>query len=196
ACCDRGGGVSDAFTLAIAHRQGDEVVLDVAREVSAPFDPKHAVQEFAAILTSYRLTQVTGDRYAGEWPISAFAQHGITYQHADKSRSELYLECMPLLTTRRARLLDNTRLLSQFRQLERRTGSARDVIDHPRGGHDDLCNSVAVRSFSPHRTGLRSPRKCPALMCRMKMIARWLGRFSRRNRTPIPRGGGAKAEPA
>jgi hypothetical protein len=39
--------------------------------------------------------------------------------------------------------LDNPRLLSQFRQFERRTGTAKDVIDHPRGGHDDLCNSVA-----------------------------------------------------
>ena len=27
--------------------------------------------------------------------------------------------------------------------LERRTGRCKDVIDHPPGGHDDLCNSAA-----------------------------------------------------
>jgi hypothetical protein len=50
-----------------------------------------------------------------------------------------------LFTSGRARLLDNTKLVSQFANLERRTTSARDKIDHPsgQGQHDDLSNAAA-----------------------------------------------------
>jgi hypothetical protein len=43
------------------------------------------------------------------------------------------------------RLLDHQRLIGQLASLERRTtrGTGRDVIDHPQGAHDDVCNAVA-----------------------------------------------------
>jgi hypothetical protein len=42
-------------------------------------------------------------------------------------------------------LLANQRVIGQLLRLERRTGRGnnKDVIDHPRGEHDDLANSVA-----------------------------------------------------
>jgi hypothetical protein len=39
----------------------------VAREITAPFDPKNATEEFAKLLKSCSITGVTGDRYAGQW---------------------------------------------------------------------------------------------------------------------------------
>ena len=49
-----------------------------------------------------------------------------------------------LLRERDLRLLDNRRLVSQLTSLERRTSSGgRDRVDHPREGHDDLCNAAA-----------------------------------------------------
>jgi hypothetical protein len=40
--------------------------------------------------------------------------------------------------------LDNPKLINQFIGLERRTArGGRDSIDHPPGGHDDICNAVA-----------------------------------------------------
>jgi hypothetical protein len=35
--------------------------------------------EFAELLKSFRVNEVTGDRYAGEWPRERFSVHGIRY---------------------------------------------------------------------------------------------------------------------
>jgi hypothetical protein len=49
-----------------------------------------------------------------------------------------------LFTAGRARFLDNTRLVSQFAGLERRTSPiGKDRVDHGLSGHDDLCNAAA-----------------------------------------------------
>ena len=65
---DPGGGNSDSMTLAIGHRQDDVIVIDVVRERRPPFSPEDVVLEFSAILNSYQISSVTGDRYGGEWP--------------------------------------------------------------------------------------------------------------------------------
>ena len=38
-----------------------------------------SVREFAAICQGYRITTITGDRYAGEWPRERFRAHGLSY---------------------------------------------------------------------------------------------------------------------
>jgi hypothetical protein len=76
--------------------------------------------------------------------IEGFQRHGITYAYSDRDRSQIYVECLPLLTSGRVRLVDNRKLVAQFASLERRTSSVgRDRIDHGRNGHDDLCNATA-----------------------------------------------------
>lgn len=145
---DPSGGSADSFTLAIAHREphGDQEVLvvDVLRERRAPFNPSDVVAEYAALLATYDVTCVTGDRYAGEWPREAFRRHDITYEPTDRPKSELYRDLVPLLTGRRVELPDDPRLHAQLCALERRTGrGGRDTIDHPPGGHDDIANAVA-----------------------------------------------------
>ena len=141
---DPSGGSSDSYTLAIAHREDTTVVLDCQREWRPPFSPEAVTAEAAALLKSYRLHEVTGDAYAGEWPRERFQSHGITYRLSDKNRSELYLELLPLLNSRRVKLLDHKRLLIQLTALERRTArSGKDSIDHPPGGHDDVANAAA-----------------------------------------------------
>jgi hypothetical protein len=87
---DPSGGSADSFTLAIAHREGDRVVLDAIREAVPPFSPDGVVAEFAALLKSYGVRKVTGDRYAGMWPRERFGVHGITYQVSERTKSELY----------------------------------------------------------------------------------------------------------
>jgi hypothetical protein len=141
---DPSGGSSDSFTLAIAHREHDRAVLDLIREVQAPFSPESVVQEFSDILKRYRISTVTGDRYAGEWPAEQFAKRGIQYRPAERTRSELYLELLPALASRQCELLDNKRLMAQLASLERRTSRVgRDSIDHAPGGHDDVANAAA-----------------------------------------------------
>jgi hypothetical protein len=59
---DPSGGASDAMTLAIAHRVGDMVILDAAREIQPPFNPDAATTEFSTLLKAYRVGTVIGDR--------------------------------------------------------------------------------------------------------------------------------------
>jgi hypothetical protein len=141
---DPSGGTGDSFTLAIMHKEGKVAVLDAVREIRPPFSPEAATAELSALLRSYRCSQVFGDRYAGEWPREAFRKHGVYYEPAEKSKSELYVDMLPWLNSRNVDLLDNDRLVQQLTGLERRTGrTGKDSIDHGPGGRDDLANAVA-----------------------------------------------------
>jgi len=141
---DPSGGSADSMTLAVAHEEQGRAVLDAVREVRPPFSPEAVVTDFAALLRAYGLQAVTGDRYAGEWPRERFRVHGITYDLAEKPKSDLYRETLPILNSGKAELLDLPRLGAQLCGLERRTArGGRDSIDHAPGAHDDLANSVA-----------------------------------------------------
>ena len=140
---DPSGGRRDSFTLGIAHRSGDQVFLDLVREYRPPLDPAVVVEDIAKVLKPYRITTVTGDAYAGEWPVSVFRNHSIKYLTSEKNRSEIYLETGPLLAQGVARLIDVDRLTGQLRQLERRsTSTGRDKVDHGPGGRDDVANAA------------------------------------------------------
>ena len=145
---DPSGGSADAFTLAIAHAEGDHeqrtAILDLVREVKPPFSPEGVTQEFADTLRSYRITKVHGDRYAGEWPREQFRKHGVNYEPSDRNKSEIYIDLLPLINSRGVDLLDHDRIVNQLIGLERRTArGGRDSIDHAPGAHDDLANAVA-----------------------------------------------------
>jgi hypothetical protein len=141
---DPSGGSGDAMTLAVAHRDGDKVIVDCLRERRPPFSPDDVVVEFAATLKSYWIGTVQGDRYGGEWPRERFRVHGVTYEPCEQTKSDLYVNLLPALNATRIALLDYPRLTSQLVGLERRTArSGKDSIDHQPSGHDDLCNAVA-----------------------------------------------------
>jgi hypothetical protein len=142
---DAASGVgADSFALGIAHKDGNEVVLDCAHEIKPPFSPDSAIAECASLLRSYGLRSCTGDKYSLGFTNECFAKQGITYTYSERDRSAIYVECLPLFTSGRARILDNRKLVTQFASLERRTSSVgRDRVDHGREGHDDLCNAAA-----------------------------------------------------
>jgi hypothetical protein len=141
---DPSGGSADSMTLAIAHVEADDAVLDAVREIVPPFSPEAVVSEFAALIKSYGLRSVTGDRYGGEFPRELFRRHGVDYRISERTRSDLYLTLVPAINSRRVSLLDLTRLEAQLVGLERRTArGGRDSVDHPPGGHDDVANAVA-----------------------------------------------------
>jgi hypothetical protein len=144
--CDPSGGSADAMTLSIAHRAGDEGVLDCLREIKPPFSPDAVVGEFADLLKSYGLHRVSGDKYGGLWPAERFKTHSITYEPSERTKSQLYTEVLPLLNSGRVELLDHPRLIAQLCGLERRTArGGRESIDHPpcAGQHDDIANAAA-----------------------------------------------------
>jgi hypothetical protein len=129
-----------AFTQALA----DLGWTDALREIKPPFSPDSVVGEFSALLKNYRVSKITGDRYAGEWPRERFREHGIVYEPAQKPKSDLYRDLLPVINSRKLDLLDDARLLTQLVGLERRTArGGRDTIDHAPGAHDDLANAIA-----------------------------------------------------
>jgi hypothetical protein len=137
-------GSADSMTVAIGHREDDVIILDALRERKPPFSPEDVVAEFSALLKTYRISRITGDRYAGEWPRERFKEHGITYEPSEKPKSDLYRDLLPVINSRKLDLLDDARLLTQLIGLERRTArGGRDSIDHAPGAHDDLANALA-----------------------------------------------------
>ena len=87
---------------------------------------------------------MTGDRYSEELVRELFRKQGVEYTVSKLTRSDLFVELLPLLTSQRTRLLDDRRLVAQLLSLERRTGgSGKDMITHPRDGHDDVANAAA-----------------------------------------------------
>jgi hypothetical protein len=144
---DPSGGSADSFTLAIGHTdlsRNGTIALDALRESRPPFDPDLVCAEFAQLLKQYRVMRITGDKFAGVWPVAAFARVGISYEQSARPKSELYQSLLPLLNSGRVSLLDDRRLIAQLVGLERRTArGGRESIDHADGAHDDLANVVA-----------------------------------------------------
>lgn len=119
------------------------------------------VAGFAPVLKDYRIRRVWGDGYAGEWPVDRFRQHGIAYETAPLTKSELFIETLPLFTSGRVELLDHDRLLAQLLSLDRRiTRSGRDSIGKPRNGYDDVAtNAGTVDPAAGYRNGWGKPRR-------------------------------------
>ena len=159
---DPSGGVSNSYCCAISHAEGvngEVAILDNLIEIKPPFSPAAATAQIAATLKSYGVSTVVGDRYAQSWVIEAFHVNGIRYKHSERDRSAIYADCLPLFTSGRVRLLDSTRLVSQFSQLERKTTpGGRDFISHPErtGHHDDAANACALALINA--AGAQRPR--------------------------------------
>lgn len=181
---DPSGGISDPFTMGIAHWESESViVLDLLAETrpteDGPFKPAKVTEGLCRILARYGVRQVEGDRYAGEWPREAFdkgfcdhegepcapnayglceLRYSVTYLVSDFPKREIYKDVLHLLTDKQARLIDSARLRAQLTSLERRTSASGDIIDHPPGGHDDVANAAAGVLCRAGRLKLR-PRK-------------------------------------
>jgi len=143
---DPSGGRRDSFTMAIVHREERKVIVDVLREARSPFRPESVVEEFSDVFKKYRVGEIQSDRYAGEWVTASFRDCGIRVKPAKMTKSEFYLEAMPLLNNGSIELLDNPRLKGQLKALQRRPRSGgKDMIDNfLQGGHDDCANVCAI----------------------------------------------------
>jgi len=153
---DLSGGRHDDAGLAIAHREGRKVILDLAKLWRAPFNPHDIIAQQATELRRFSLRKVTGDNYAAEFVADSFKAQGISYAKSELAKSDLYRELLPCLCSAEIELLDDPKLIDQLAGLERRTRSGgKDSIDHPPGAKDDLANCIAgvARSKAKHRVG-------------------------------------------
>jgi hypothetical protein len=141
---DASGGAHDSFTLAISHKRDDgRVIVDVIRGKRAPFDPASVAREFSLLAREYHCGTVTGDCYSAGWVKGAFEANGVEYKQSPLTRSELYLEGLPLFSRGMVSIPDHSQTLREMRLLQRRTAkSGRDSVDHGAGGTDDFVNSL------------------------------------------------------
>jgi hypothetical protein len=141
-----GGAIGgDAYSICIAHKEGDKYVVDVLRHRFGPFDPKEVTQEYAALCLEYRITSVTGDKYGVEWVQSAWRECAVHYVVSEENASTIYLEVLPLWTRGLVELPDHAAALRELRLLERIPGRiGRDQVTHPRNAHDDLANALCI----------------------------------------------------
>jgi hypothetical protein len=140
---DASGDVgTDCYTIAVAHKEGDNNIVDLVRGTSGKFDPMGITREYARLCKEYRIGSITGDSYAAQWVQGAWRDAGISYMKSDGPKSQIYLEVIPLFTRGLVRLPDHPQLLRELRLLEKHTHrSGKDTVDHPRNGHDDHANA-------------------------------------------------------
>ena len=137
--------VHDWFTVSIAHKdpKTERLVLDVCRGFKPPGNPAEVIKEISALTKLYGCFSGKGDKYAVGFVGDLFSKYGITYIHSELTKSEIYLESLPLFTTGQVDLLDVKQLTVQLMSLERRTSrSGKDSVDHPPQGFDDFSNAA------------------------------------------------------
>jgi hypothetical protein len=135
----------DSYAAAVAHREGDNVILDAVHEIDPPFNPQAATAEVCKLFKSYGIRRCKADKYAAGFAIEAFQRCGVTLDYSERDRSAIYVDCLPLFTAGRARITDDRKLITQWATLERKTSvGGKDTIGHANNpnSHDDRCNAV------------------------------------------------------
>ena len=103
------------------------------------------VREIADICHTYNVRQTIGDRYAAGWVRQSFRAERITYVESKLTKAEAYIESLALFSEGRIQILDHPQLIRELQCLERRTRTGgKDIVDHPRGGHDDFSNVLCL----------------------------------------------------
>ena len=130
-----------------AHRLDEQVIIDAIREAHPPVSPEYVVADFSALLKSYQIDRVSGDRYAGEFPRELFAQARREIRIGQAGpKSDLFRDLLPLLNSGRITLPRHDRLIAQLVGLERQVSRlGKDTISHAAvaGAHDDVANACA-----------------------------------------------------
>jgi hypothetical protein len=141
---DASGGRHDSYTICIGHKDtSGRFICDLLQGKEPPFDPAVVTRECAALASEYKCTKIIGDAYSADWVVSSYRECHVTYECAEKNKSELYLEGLPVFSRGLVSLPEHRRLGRELRLLERHVSRAgRDRVDHGRGGSDDYANAL------------------------------------------------------
>jgi hypothetical protein len=103
---DASGGRHDHYCIAVAHRnrQDGRYIIDCVVGAAPPFDPGWATKQLAEVVKRYGVLRITGDSYSAEWVRTAWRHNGLVYSPAEMTKSELYLEALPIFTQGLTRL--------------------------------------------------------------------------------------------
>jgi hypothetical protein len=142
---------SDAFGFALAHAEGERVVVDLVRSwkprrgTAVQFAP--VMEEIVTTMRAYHARDANADQVANEVIKQHLAQAGIEL----KQVSTLGRRASGIYSTLRAKVLagqvefpDNAELLSQLKRLEIIVGSGGSERCEASSGKDDLAIATAL----------------------------------------------------
>ena len=75
----------------------------MVQSMEAAVQSRRSDQAVRRAIKPYRIKTIIGDNYGGEWPVQ-FRKQSITYELCEKHRSELYLDLIPVVNSRRCRV--------------------------------------------------------------------------------------------
>jgi hypothetical protein len=138
---DHSHGSADDATLAIAHAEGERLVLDLVMKQPrpAPFSMFDVIPRFAAKAREYNVREVVGDAVGGPTYRDTWHKADMGYSVSTRTTSENYEDLEPLLNHGRCDLVDVPLLEQQLLGLIWKGAK----ITHPNGEHDDLATSTA-----------------------------------------------------
>ena len=114
------------------------MILDRLFEWTAPCSPADVVDELVRPPEGLQHQIGHRRRLRRRLVRQEFRAHGIAYVKATRTRSAIFLSCLPMLTSATVRLLDNKRLFDQLVNLNRECG---------KGGKDRSSSSVAATTM-------------------------------------------------
>ena len=119
-------------------------MIDAVRERRPRFVAADVIKEYAELLRSYGVHEVVSDKFAAGFSSDEWSRNGIRFKACDNSTAENFLFALPLLTSKRARLIDDATLRKQLSGLERRVVAGHEIVGHAQraGAHDDVAAAV------------------------------------------------------
>jgi hypothetical protein len=173
----------DSFALAIGHALYDAartITIDLLRERKPRFVAADVIAEYARILRTYGIGEIVSDNYAAGFSADEWARNGIRFRACDNSTAENFLRALPLLTSKRGRLIDDATLRKQFSSLQRRVVAGHETVGHAAvaSAHDDVAAAVAgcLVASAEHRSVIVTPE----LLARVAQMPPRRPAFSRR----------------
>jgi hypothetical protein len=168
-----GGRNGDSFSAGVAHLENGILVCDAVRERKPPFRPTEVMEEMVLPLFGlYGVRCVKADKHAEGFVKDLAQRAGVTIEADAPTKSDIYREMMPWMTSRKCRLPNLDRLINQIFGLERIRGGER--IDHARGGHDDLVNAAFGAMLQATSGSLSVGRLVtPELLGRVQMMPKY-----------------------
>ena len=157
------GTGKDSFALAIGHAVNDaarSVVIDLVCERRPRFVAADVIAQYATILRAYGITEIMSDNFAAGFSSDEWARNLIKFKPCENTTAQNFLFALPLLTSKRGRLVDNATLRKQLSGLQRRVVAGHETVGHAQvaSAHDDVAAAVCgclVRAAA--RPGLVMP---------------------------------------
>jgi hypothetical protein len=103
------------------------------------------IRDFSNILRTYGIAEIVSDNFAAGFCSDEWVRNGIRFKACDNTTAENFLCTLPLLTSKRSRLVDDVTLRKQLSGLQRRVVGGHETVGHQQiaSAHDDVAAACA-----------------------------------------------------